>query len=596
MIKKNIFNIFLFLILGLTAVNAADVFPADKMCVLIYFDEASGQNYNLGKLYSIQLRNLLGHFPEVQQIVSPIERYNSGDLNKCRSAIYLGSYFDNKVPKTFLDDFSNATTNVAWLGYNIWQLPEDQQKSSLGYTYNSLTKIDYNLVTEDGFPGFFRYFKYKGETFKKFVDWVGGAESKTIKAAEEMIQMQKSEDFFSKESEVLSTAVHSLTSEEIPYVIRKKNKFYIADMPFSYIHEADRYLIFCDILFDILSLPPKQTKKLAVLRLEDVHALTDLWHLKDISDLLVEEKVPINIALIPIFYDPLSECYKDTSAKYLEMTDNPEFMSWIEDAKSKDAFFIWHGVTHQYNNVRNPHSGCSSSDFEFWDIVNNKSIAEDSSPYVLNRLNTGAKILAKAGIYPKVWLTPHYQASALDYRLFAKVFDWNIGRVVYFLDKPNQNLHDVDTENLVYSRPENLDSNYRQDLFKDFTTTVESNWVGQLFPYEIYSDVYGQKVIPEILGNPQPFVSAHVVYPRTIEEMLADAKRNLVLRDAWASMFFHPYLLISKAKGGLGEYDGDIRPLQKLVRGIKDLGYEFTHLDDFISSVEKYKIKEMVEL
>jgi uncharacterized protein YdaL len=594
---------YMFLITLLTAIiayttsaNSTDVFPADKMCALIYYDEVKDKNYELGKIYSIQLRNLLGHFPEIQQIVSPIEKYKKGDLDKCRSAFYIGSYFENNIPKDFMSDYISTETKVAWLGYNIWLMPHQDQKRALGYTFDSLTTADYNSIAADGYPSFYRFFKYKGETFKKFADWSKSQENKTLIASYELTKMTKSSPRYSENAKVISTAVHSLTEDEIPYIIQNNNKFYVADVPFSFIHESDRYLIFCDLLFDILDLPPRQKIKPAVLRIEDIHPMTDLNTLYEMNEVLVENQVPINISLIPIFYDPLSECFKNSKDLYVEMTDHDDFMDWIEDSKSKNAFFIWHGVTHQLGEIRNPHSGCSGSDFEFWDMVNNAPVAEDSSAYLIDRLNTGATILANADIYPKVWLTPHYQASPLNYRIFAKVFDWNIGRVIYFNDSPNMDLSIIDTSRLIYSKKENLNSPVRNEVFNTFGTVSNNNWVGQIFPYEIYNDVYDQKVIPESLGNPQTLVSEHVIYPRSIDEILEDARRNLVLRDNWASVFIHPHLIQASAPAGLGEYKGDLRPLEKLVQGIKNLGYQFIDLNEFVESTKTIKTKKAIEL
>src|SRR5206468_1776900 len=78
-------------------------------------------------------------------------------------------------------------------------------------------------------------------------------------------------------------------------------------------------------------------------------------------------------------------------------------------------------------------------------------------------------------------------------------------------------------------------------------------------------DVYGQKIVPENLGNVNPFGSA-ITAPRLPADILRAARKNRVLHDAWASAFFHPYL--------------DISYLDELVSGLKDLGYVFVPLTD----------------
>ena len=78
-------------------------------------------------------------------------------------------------------------------------------------------------------------------------------------------------------------------------------------------------------------------------------------------------------------------------------------------------------------------------------------------------------------------------------------------------------------------------------------------------------DVYGQKILPENLGNieptrwPDPVLGPFPI--RLPADIVRSASRNLVVRDAWASFFFHPFLSSSY--------------LADTVAGIKSLGYQF---------------------
>ncbi|MEA2475945.1 MAG: hypothetical protein QOC87_144, partial [Actinomycetota bacterium] len=49
--------------------------------------------------------------------------------------------------------------------------------------------------------------------------------------------------------------------------------------------------------------------------------------------------------------------------------------------------------------------------------------------------------------------------------------------------------------------------------------------------------------------------------PRSPQDMIDTARRDLVVRDGFASFFFHPYY--------------DINALKQTVQGIKALGYTF---------------------
>lgn len=557
-------------------------FPEDGQCVLIYYDEVADKSYELGLIYAAYLQNLLGHFPELTQIVSPITRYKAGEIEKCRSTFYLGSYFDNPIPKDFVEDFRKTQKNVAWLGYNIWQVPEDVFKEIYGYKYSGLTTLDENNLDVLGHPTFYKDIIYKGEVFSKFAKWVKRDGEDVFAAAFEQVILQPAEDLGALAlADVLAVSAHDYTKETLPYAIRSKNHFYVADIPFSYAHESDRYLVFADLIFDILDLPPRHKEKLAIMRIEDVHPMVPIRNLILLQEVFKQESIPLHIALIPLFYDPLYRYDRKPEETFVTMTDVPQFMTWLKSVQDDDGVFIWHGATHQYKNMRNPHSGYSSDDFEFWDAVNNTPVDDDSVDFVLNRLDLASDYLKEADIFPKVWLTPHYQASALDYHIFANVFDWNIGRAIYFLEEP-QELPEVEGSwiKIRYDQPDNSKA-LRKEYFKDFKTDTRGEWFGQLYPFEIYGDIYGQKIFPEILGNPQPFTSDHVWYPRSLDDILEDARRNLILRDTWAASFFHPYILTDLYKGGVGEYPGDTRPLRKLLQEMKNMGYKFVSLDEF---------------
>lgn len=590
----NKFLIIIFLVLTLSSFNKVTpspldkIFPENKQCVLIYFDKSNDQEYKLGKIYSTYLQNLLGHFPEIDQIISPIERYQKGEIEKCRSTIYIGSYFDNNIPKYFYDDFKTTDKNVAWLGYNIWGYSQEELSNLFGFHYEGLTTLDTENLNSFGNPSFYRYVNYKGETFNKFGEWVERNGQDHFAASFEQVRLKPDQEA-EQQAQVLAISLHDQTGDEIPYAIRLENRFYVADIPFSYVHESDRYLVMADLLFDILDLPPRHQQNLAVMRIEDVHPLLPLRNLFLMQDVFRAKEIPLHIAIIPIFYDPLYAFDRRADQTFVPMTKVPSFMSWLESVIEDDGVFIWHGTTHQYSNIANPHSGYSGDDFEFWDANNNRPIEEDSVNYVLERLDLGMDYLNDINITPRVWLTPHYQASALNYYIFADVFEWNIGRAIYFLNEAQGLPVNTPPSEIQYSAQNGGDSALRYQYYEDLSVETRSEWFGQLYPYEIYGDVYGQRMIPEILGNPQPFTSDHVWYPRSLDQILEDARRNLVIRDSWASLFFHPYILTDLFNGGVGDYPGDTRPLEKLLREIKELGYKFISLDEFAKDTSTIK-------
>ncbi|MGZ3775212.1 MAG: DUF2334 domain-containing protein [Pseudobdellovibrionaceae bacterium] len=564
---------------------------AVEKCVNVYFDRSTNPSYWMGKTYANFVQNLLGHFPEFQQVVSPIEMYKKGDIEKCDATIYIGSYFNNLIPADFLEDFAQTKKNIAWLGYNIWQLG-DRFTKALGYKYARLSTLNKEAVDTLGRPSFYKNIHYKDAVFYKYGEWSKTTPNLFLAPFEQALLVPSSDVSGSSDgavgsqskTEVLAWSENPVTGEKAPYMLRAKNYFYVADIPLSFMHEADRYLVFADILFDLLNSAPKHSEKYAFLRIEDVHPLVPLNWLYAISRILKEENVPMNISLIPIFYDPLKQFPRGPLEELVPMDRRRDFLSWISDAKQDKATFIWHGVTHQYNKTPNPHDALSGADFEFFDANANKPLLEDSPSYVLDKLEDGFEVLQHAGITPRMWLMPHYQASPLDYIIMGQVFSWNVGRAIYY-NSSAQGLNTNGDDHRLW-----FQTNYpnaralRFETFKNLSVHYESNiWSGQFFPYEIYGDIYGQRLIPENLGNSQPYVGDHVINPRTKEDIVACAKRNIVLRDVWASFFYHPFLLTPYDQGGRGAYPGDPSELRFLIKEIKKLGYQFIDINEFLN-------------
>ncbi|OFZ29049.1 MAG: hypothetical protein A2622_13230 [Bdellovibrionales bacterium RIFCSPHIGHO2_01_FULL_40_29] len=579
---KSIFSALAFLLITTTV-------QAD--CVNIYYDRGPVADYWMGKTYANFVQNLLGHFPHLDQKLGAIEDYRAGQIDECRATIYIASYFENKIPDAFFQDYKNTTKNVAWLGYSIWKFGPAELEKMFGIQYLQLTQMDSEKLDLVGQPSFYRTFQYKGEEFEKFGEFSATPPYQFV-AAYEMAMMKET---IPGKSQWLATAKHSAHQGILPYVLRAENKFYVADVPFSFMHESDRYLIFTDLLFDILNEKPRHTKKMGFLRVEDVHPVTPLNYLYNIQKVLKDEKVPMHVSLIPLFFDPLYRTDRAPTEEFIPMDRHVAFMNWIREAQSEGARFIWHGVTHQLGRQKNPHDGISGSDFEFWDATANKPLGFDNSSWLLNRMREGLYTLNKSKIEVLAWLTPHYQASSLDYIIFGKIFQWNVGRVIYYNHAATAMAPTASESDLWLKDMSEAQHQHRLDYFKNLNVTIESDrWSGQIFPYEIFGDIYGQRLIPENLGNSQPFKNAHVVRTRSVQQMVRDAKRNLVIRDAWASFFYHPFLFDSFESGGRGFYPGDPTELKLLITEIKKLGYEFIDLKDFIKTNTAPKRKETV--
>ena len=554
-------------------------------CIQIVYDEVDGQSGGvpIGRIHALFLQNLLGHFPRWQQIVFPIHKYRAGQVEKCEALVYLGTHFNSSIPPAFLSDFVATQKQVLWMGYHIWKLAPEVLLGLWNVSYQGLSKLDWDQKDPKGKPGFFKNFEYKGERFEKYGEF-DRKHPDQFKAAFEMVLL-KVEQADSTESHVLAWAEHSSTGQRAPYVIVNKNRFFIADSPFSFMHEKDRYLILTDLLFDLLQEPPLYPQERpAIVRFEDIHPNLPLWQLNAYKTTFEKCGIPFGISVIPIFSDPLLSRVDDPAESMVTLLQRPFFLEFLNDSKKSGGSIIFHGVTHQYGKQKNPFNGMSGDDFEFWDGVNNRPIPEDSISYVVNRLTDGQTLFEKAGVLPSVWLTPHYQASPLDFILFGQLFAWGIGRVTYFPFQAEQ------AQRLPLSLTYNqagaagaAGAAQRWRYLNDLRVSYPENLLpsGQMFPYEIWGDVYGQRLLPENLGNIQPFLNEQVYMTQNPTQMLDSARRNRVLRDHWASLFVHPVLVLPNQEEGLGDYPGDGRHIVDLIQGIQRLGYRFINMEEW---------------
>lgn len=588
------FSIVLQLFISPTAVAEA----ATQKCVQIYYDKAPQANpkYYEGRHYAAFLQNLLGHFPDIQQYIIPIESYQAGQLNRCYASFYIGSYYgESYIPESFLDDFIATKKNVIWMGYDVWKLGQQNLQKLWDVKFVALGSLDWQHLDNSNAPGFFKFYDYKGEVFEKhgFLQ----PHTKNFFAAYDITILK----ILNPESEkyVVSWARHSTENKQkTPYILRNGNHWYVADVPFSYMHFDDRYLIFTDVLFDMVNEKPYYpNKKPAFVRFEDVNVgTTTPIQIRKMTDLFYKNHVPFSIALIPIFADPLGAVVKDSADRYKTILQSKKFLDALHYAKSKGASFIMHGVTHQYDSRKNPYNGASGNDFEFWDAINKRPIAEDSVPYVLNRLSEGVSIMEKAELSPTAWMPPHYKASPLDYVLFGELFTWNVGQVTYipykitgYQDLPSTLTFDkAGVGNNAARLP------YLNKLVVDFPPNFLR--FTQLLPYEIYGDYYRQRVIPENVGDLQPYLSQEVIAIRTVDDMVKTIRRNRVLRDVWASFFLHGFLLNMPASGGIARYPGDTAELERLLQETRAAGYEFIDLESWIKQNTRPKAPPAIEL
>jgi uncharacterized protein YdaL len=507
--------------------------------ILALYDAPSGTEWDrLGYAYAIMLRNLLGHFNAQVEMV-PVQQYTAGQVNNYHATFYLGAAYDHQIPAAFLTDASTTTKTVVWFKYNIWQLAWNSAynfQANRGIAFHGLRGLNAAPSSSNPKPGFFDTVKYKNLDFVKYYTYDSG---RNIVNADPDVGVTAVTD--PTKATVVVPVVNPSTGETVPYVVRSGNFWYVADLPFSFIGPRDRYLVLSDLLHDMLGIQHATSHK-AMVRLEDVGAMVSVQAMKTLTDYLKSKAVPFSIAVIPHYVDALG-LYNGNVPQDVPLSQASNLKRSLDYAiQHGGAEIVMHGFTHQYGRMRNPHTGVSGDDYEFWDIVNNKPVPEDSTSWVTGRLNSGLQELRANGYNPVAWETPHYHASALSSKAVPSLFATTYQRVVYFTaDKPN----------------------FFAPVGKDFS-------VGQIFPYVIGKDYYGQRILPENLGNIEYDISTidpTSNYNYTADDLITNARYAKAVRDGFASFFFHPFWL-EPTLGTPGFAD-----FKKTVEGITQLGY-----------------------
>jgi hypothetical protein len=267
---------------------------------LVLYDAPSGTPWDkLGFAYAIMLRNLLGHF-DAQVDLVPVQQYTAGRLLDYTATFYLGSAYDHQIPAAFLADAAVAAKPVVWFKYNLWQLAGNAAYNftpSTGIQSLGLRGLNAVPTAANTNPGFFDTVKYKNLDFVKYYNY--DAVRNLVNADPDIGHVAVID---AAKAAVVVPVVNPKTSETAPYVVRAGNFWYVADLPFSFIGPRDRYLVFSDLLHDIMGSNHAQEHK-GLIRLEDVGALVSVDAMKKLTDYMAAKRVPFSVAVIPRYVD-----------------------------------------------------------------------------------------------------------------------------------------------------------------------------------------------------------------------------------------------------------------------------------------------------
>jgi uncharacterized protein YdaL len=570
--------------------------PTQLACVV--YDRENNDDL-VGAIHAHMLENLLGAFPSWSTLRFKAQSENFVELiQDCDALFYLATHFSSLPPEGGLDalvEFSQKKILI-WFHYKLEfyeaTFREKFPNDSLGFSVGQILQMDQEATPTVPDGGFYRYFEYKGEEFEKNARW--DLAQNRLAVNPEIVDLRLLHPV-DPNLQVYSWARHSKKVDlKTPYALKKKfnqggKLWVLGDSPFSFVDYGDRYFVFTDLLWDILEIPNPPAGPLgALVRLEDINPSMNSEHVRWAVDYLATENVPFSAAVIPYFSSPHGRYSPDKRPIFKPADEFPSFKGILRYLKARNADFVFHGVAHQAGSIISGYDAISGSDYEFWLYPENTPMPQDSSDWVLNRLELGENIFLRNGIKPVAWEVPHYAASVLDYILFGKVFEWNFHRPINFVFDILEKAP-LESKHLMFECLSDECRDERRRLARKLDVEADYRaFGGQIIPYRVYKDTFGQAIIPETLG-----MVDYLMYPsgtwRPVskpEDVLKRAKQMRVVRGSFASFFWHPSLLDPKARfyeenpESYLELDQGRDTLRLLVEGIKDLGYEFKSISD----------------
>jgi uncharacterized protein YdaL len=479
---------------------------------LVLYDRAGGVD---AELAAVKQANLASHFGDWE--IRALDAYRPGDARRYAAVLFVGTSTTGVLPPAVLDDVLSGATPVLWAGNGLDQLAERDPAAFARYGLDPSAPTPPPVATV----------RYKGVDLPRLAVGDRDADVRGVGV--------------SAPATLLATGLPTDgKGAGTPWAVRSGNLTYVAEDPFLYADQDDRYLAYTDLIFDLLD-PDRPQRHRALVRLEDVGPRADPANLRAVGEYLYRAGIPFSVATYPVYEDPKGAYSADGQPERVTLADRPEVVDALRYLRRCGGTVVMHGYTHQHGSAPNPYKGVSGEDYEFYaahvdgrdDVVLDGPVPGDSQSWAAGRISAAAAEFRRAGLHPpRTFEFPHYAASAPDYAAAAAAFGVRYEQAIYF---PGL---------LSGAAP---------------GPGHDENAVVQPFTYPV-RDYYGSVLIPENLGNYIP-VGFNNRSARTPADLVIAARRNLVVRDGFASFFYHPYL--------------GVPALRETVEGIQAAGYRF---------------------
>jgi uncharacterized protein YdaL len=346
------------------------------------------------------MANLASHFGKVQ--IAEVRNYRSGEMLDYDALIYLGSSYREQLSEAFRRDVDSGERPVLWLKENIDQLKDP---ASFQRRYGWLWK------SFEG-PGDFTL-AYKNALLRPSGEGVGLT---TFAALDR------------KRVRTLATATVR-GREPIPWAVSSRHLTYVGDIPLGTTSTADASLALADLLHDVVPDhdPVVPDRHRALVRIEDIGPMSNPDDLRAIAAALKTEGIPYSIAVYPLYVGPIVNGRQRT----VHLAERPQVVRAIVEMIDGGASLVLHGYSHQLGDRKNPRSGESGTDYEFFaahlddegNVVYDGPVPGDSQAWAQERIDKSLAELADLGLpRPTMFNVPHYAASPADYAAIGRTF------------------------------------------------------------------------------------------------------------------------------------------------------------------------------
>ena len=217
--------------------------PRKNAKTLVLYD-STGAFAQEAEGYGITAANLATHFGTVNAIKAV--DYTSHLMDGFDAVIYVGSTYDEPLPAAFLRDVVRGTTPVVWAGMNVWQLAGDTGSNEAQRFQDKYGwRADASPLTSDN--------KVVAVEYKHHLldrDWRNTDEILVPNLVDkDKVKVLAKAICGEPSHPVRCRGLGSDSATSMPWAIRSANLTYVGEVPFDYVAEQDRYLIFADLLY-----------------------------------------------------------------------------------------------------------------------------------------------------------------------------------------------------------------------------------------------------------------------------------------------------------------------------------------------------------